>query len=325
MPHEVIMPALGVSQDSGVIVAWHKSAGETVRHGDLLMEVETDKAVVELEADVEGILSRILANEGDDVPVGQVVAVIGSGQDDPAVAPEPEPARKSPVAKDVPAEEKPFSAPASVRPDPMPRGSRILASPKARRLAAERGIDLKGAVHTGHPQPFHVADIERLSLQRDTGRAPRRIAARSSVTGSDLGEFLTWVEAETGKDRICALAAFAAGAFRAVTGAETLAVLASAPGKAGHRLIDPDRSALGALAPEGAAVACDLVVHDLTLSQFVESVECGDAPPTFCVAADGGRTVATFSADSAVLDSDRLVACLEGFAARLDEPLRHLL
>ena len=325
MPHEVIMPALGVSQDSGVIVAWHKSAGDTVRQGDLLMEVETDKAVVEIEADAEGILSQILANEGDDVPVGQAVAMIGGGKDDASATPEPAPAPKGPSGAGMPADGKPHSTTMPVRPDSAPRGRRILASPKARRLAAERGIDLMDAVNSGHPQPFHVADIERLSLPQDAGPASRRIAARASVAGSGLEGFLSLVEAETGNDRTCALAAFAAGAFRAVTGAEMLTVLATAPGKAERCLVDPDQSKLGGLEPEEARVACDLVVNDLTLNRFVESLERGDAPPTFCVAADGGRTIASLSADSGVLDSDRLVACLEGFAARLDEPLRHLL
>lgn len=324
MPHEVIMPALGVSQDTGVIVAWHKSAGDPVRQGDLLMEVETDKAVVEIEADAEGILGRILANEGDDVPVGQVVAVIGEGND-PEVMPEPAPAPKRPVGKSVPANGKPSSTTPSVRPDSAPRSNRIHASPKARRLAAERGINLKDAANSGHTQPFHVADIERLSLSQDAGRESHRIAARASVTGCDLEGFLSWVEAETGNDRTYALAAFAAAAFRAATGADTLAVLACAPGKAGSFLVDPDQSKLGGLETEVTRAACDIVVNDLTLNQFVESLERGDAPPTFCVAADGSRAIASLSAESGVLDSDRLVACLEGFAARLDEPLRHLL
>ena len=318
------MPALGISQDSGVIVAWHKSAGDPVRQGDLLMEVETDKAVVEIEADAEGILSQILASEGDDVPVGQVVAMIGGGKDDASAASEPAPAPNGQPDADMPADGKP-NPPPPVRPDSAPRSGRILASPKARRLAAERGIDLKGAVNSGHPQPFHVADIERLSLPQDAGRASRRIAARATVTGSGLEDFLTLVEAETGNGRACALAAFAAGAFRAVTGAETLAVLAWSPGNSGSCLVNPDQSKLGGLEPEVARHACDLVVNDLTLNRFVESLERGDAPPTFCVAVDGGRTIASLSAESDVLDSDRLVACLEGFAARLDEPLRHLL
>ena len=325
MPHEVIMPALGISQDTGVIVAWHKSAGDPVRQGDILMEVETDKAVMEIEADADGILSQILASAGDDVPVGQVVALIGGGKDDTLAAPEPAPAAKGPIGTGMPADGKPHSTPPSVQPEAAPRNSRILASPKARRLAAERGIDLKDAVNSGHMQPFHAADIERLSLQRGEGRASHRIAARASVTGCDLEGFLSWVEAETGSDRTHALAAFAAGALRAVTCAETLAVLARAPGKAGSCLVDPDRSKLGDLAPEGARVACDLVVNDLTASRFVEALECGDAPPTFCVAADGDRTIASLSAESGILDSDRLAAVLEGFAARLDEPLRHLL
>jgi pyruvate dehydrogenase E2 component (dihydrolipoamide acetyltransferase) len=72
----VIMPVLGMVQETGKIVRWLKSAGETVNQGEILMEVETDKAVQELEAPASGILAQILAQEGDDVPVTQVVAII---------------------------------------------------------------------------------------------------------------------------------------------------------------------------------------------------------------------------------------------------------
>ena len=76
MPHEVKMPQLGMTQDSGVIVSWLKAAGDAVAAGDALFEVETDKATMEVEAPVEGFLSGLRASEGDDVPVGDVIALI---------------------------------------------------------------------------------------------------------------------------------------------------------------------------------------------------------------------------------------------------------
>jgi pyruvate/2-oxoglutarate dehydrogenase complex dihydrolipoamide acyltransferase (E2) component len=76
MPREVIMPALGMAQSTGLIVAWLKQPGEKVKAGEALMEVETDKAVMEVEAQADGFLTDVRASAGDTVPVGDVVALI---------------------------------------------------------------------------------------------------------------------------------------------------------------------------------------------------------------------------------------------------------
>ncbi len=76
MATNVILPALGMSQDTGKIVQWLKAEGEQVVKGESLLEIETDKATVEIEAPAGGMLSRISAAAGDDIPVGQVIAVI---------------------------------------------------------------------------------------------------------------------------------------------------------------------------------------------------------------------------------------------------------
>src|SRR5579859_2748213 len=76
MATDVILPALGMSQDTGKILQWLKAEGEQVTKGEPLAEIETDKATVEIEAPAEGILARISAAAGDDVPVGKVIATI---------------------------------------------------------------------------------------------------------------------------------------------------------------------------------------------------------------------------------------------------------
>jgi len=81
MPHDVIMPALGVAQDTGLIISWLKQSGDVVSIGDALMEIETDKAVMEVEAQADGYLTNVSAVEGEQVPVGQVVAVISESAD----------------------------------------------------------------------------------------------------------------------------------------------------------------------------------------------------------------------------------------------------
>ncbi len=87
MPHEVIMPALGMAQDTGQIVAWLKQPGDAVKAGDALMEVETDKATMEVEAAADGYLTDVRAAAGDNVPVGDVVAMISESADGAGEAP----------------------------------------------------------------------------------------------------------------------------------------------------------------------------------------------------------------------------------------------
>src|SRR5947207_15979009 len=81
---EVIMPALGMAQDSGRVTRWHKAAGDTVEAGEPLLEIETDKVTVDVEAPASGVLGRLRAAAGDDVPVGGVVAaILGAGEQEP--------------------------------------------------------------------------------------------------------------------------------------------------------------------------------------------------------------------------------------------------
>ena len=76
MSHDVIMPALGMAQDTGLLVAWHKQPGDAIKVGDVLMDVETDKSTMEVEAQADGFLCDVRAFAGEDVPVGNVIAVI---------------------------------------------------------------------------------------------------------------------------------------------------------------------------------------------------------------------------------------------------------
>src|SRR3954462_3589229 len=76
MATNVIMPALGMDQETGTLVRWIKREGESVTRGESIMEIETDKVLVEIEANANGVLSNITAEEGDEIPVGQVIAQI---------------------------------------------------------------------------------------------------------------------------------------------------------------------------------------------------------------------------------------------------------
>ena len=101
MPLDVIMPALGMAQDTGLIVAWHKSPGDQVAEGDVLFEVETDKATMEVEAASAGYLTDVAAEAGAEIPVGNVIARISETPEGTGTA-APAPAAAAPAEDDLP-------------------------------------------------------------------------------------------------------------------------------------------------------------------------------------------------------------------------------
>ncbi|MDE0142187.1 MAG: dihydrolipoamide acetyltransferase family protein [Caldilineaceae bacterium] len=201
MPKEVIMPALGMAQDVGVLLRWLKSEGEMVTAGEPLMEVATDKVDVQVEAPASGLLTAVTAQEGDEVPVGQVIGLIAAeGEEIPAapappVAAEPEetpqaenggsaPLPSSPVAARIAAEHgvdladvqgtggriSKEDVEAHIR--STGTGSRVLASPKARRLARERGLDLAALAGSGPEGAVLAADVPLAAQPAPEAPAP---------------------------------------------------------------------------------------------------------------------------------------------------------
>lgn len=157
MATEVILPRLGQGMESGTIVRWLKSEGEPVQKGEPLFELDTDKVTQEVEAEAAGVLLRIAVAEGE-VPVGQTVAFIGAeGEDVPEVA-------AAPPAKEEAGPSEPEPAPAREAPQEAAIASgngRIKASPLARRMARERGIELAGISGTGPDGRIVAEDVER--------------------------------------------------------------------------------------------------------------------------------------------------------------------
>ena len=161
MPIELKMPALSPTMEEGTLAKWLVKEGDAVKSGDLLAEIETDKATMEFEAIDDGVVSQILVAEGtDNVKVGTVIAVIaGEGEQASSAKAAPAPAVASPPA--AKAEPAPAPAPAPT-PEPAPSPApaapaaaavstdgRVKASPLAKRLAAEKGIDLSTIKGTG--------------------------------------------------------------------------------------------------------------------------------------------------------------------------------
>jgi len=161
MPIELKMPALSPTMEEGTLAKWLVKEGDTVKSGDLLAEIETDKATMEYEAIDDGVIASILVAEGtDNVKVGTVIATItGEGEDAGGAKAAPAAATPAPEAKAEPAPAPaatpapapaPAAAPApTAAAAPVASGDRIKASPLAKRLAAERGIDLSTITGTG--------------------------------------------------------------------------------------------------------------------------------------------------------------------------------
>lgn len=135
---EIKIPELAESITEGTIAQWVKKVGDRVEKGEFIMELETDKVNAEIISEEAGVLTQILAEEGDTVNVGQVVAIVEAGE---GAAPAPAaPAQEAPKAEAAPAQEAPkAAAPAPVVEE---SGERVIASPAARKLAREKGISL---------------------------------------------------------------------------------------------------------------------------------------------------------------------------------------
>jgi pyruvate dehydrogenase E2 component (dihydrolipoamide acetyltransferase) len=156
MAISVVMPALELTQETGKLVAWRKSEGEPVVKGEVLLEVETDKAVVEIDAAADGILAGVKAVAGDVVAVGKTIAWIIS----PGEALPKEDASRDAV-KSVPAARVQISHSAAVSSEPQSGSAKI--SPKARRLAREHNVDITRVHGTGADGEILASDILALA------------------------------------------------------------------------------------------------------------------------------------------------------------------
>lgn len=171
MATEILMPALSPTMEEGTLAKWLKQEGDAVKAGDILAEIETDKATMEFEAVDEGRIGKLLVSEGSaGVKVNTPIAVLLEEGEDASAAASPAPSRAAPAAEEKAAAEKGYGGPAGapVAGDAGPakaapakaEGDRIFASPLARRIAAEKGIDLSGITGTGPRGRIVKADVE---------------------------------------------------------------------------------------------------------------------------------------------------------------------
>ena len=181
MPIEILMPTVAPSMTEGNIVRWAKKEGDPVKQGEVLLEVETDKAVVEVEAQHDGVLGRILVAEGTNgVKVDTPIALLaGKGEDPKAVAATAHsPAAASPAAATA-------AVPAAAHPVAHAPGGRVFASPLARRIARDRNIDLSRVSGSGPNGRVLKADVEA-AARAGTAAADAAMPAPTGPTFEDI-------------------------------------------------------------------------------------------------------------------------------------------
>ena len=194
--YEVTMPKLSDSMQVGKIIAWHVAEGDTVATGDVLAEVESDKAAMELECFVDGTVAKIIHGADEETPVGHVIAVIAEESDEPAeAAAAAEPAREEKPAPPPPAEEKAEPKPETpaAEPPPTPKPApapapaaqgRFAVSPYAKKLAEEKGVDLSAIQGSGPGGRIVAADVEAAAA----GKAPTAPAPAPAPAAAAAGE-----------------------------------------------------------------------------------------------------------------------------------------
>ena len=194
MPTEILMPALSPTMEEGTLAKWLVKEGDTVSSGDLLAEIETDKATMEFEAVDEGTVGKILVAEGTEgVKVNTPIAVLleeGESADDIGTTSKPAPeadkgADKAPAKGDAAAEAAPAGSSEKAAPAPAaPKGgdgSRIFASPLARRIAAQKGLDLAQIKGSGPHGRIVKADVENATAAPAAAAKPEAAAASAAA------------------------------------------------------------------------------------------------------------------------------------------------
>ncbi|MFY9646573.1 MAG: dihydrolipoamide acetyltransferase family protein [Terriglobales bacterium] len=200
MAISVVMPALEMAQETGKLISWRKREGDAVAKGEPLLEIETDKAVMEIESPADGVLAGVKAQAGTEVPVGRTIAwIVRPGEIPPAEEVVVESGRKttshSPVSS---------TATATQSASPSPSTGMVKISPKARRLAAERGVDLGHVQGSGPGGEILATDIlaaaeTKMPPAPATGSTTSRLMAeRTTQSWTTVPHFFVVREVDAG-------------------------------------------------------------------------------------------------------------------------------
>lgn len=222
------MPTLGADMEAGTLVQWLKKPGDTVKRGDIIAVVDTEKGAIEIEVFDDGVIDRTVVEVGQKVPVGTVLALIHATDAGEPVAPSAPPATPAP--------------PAAPAPPPAPAPARVRISPAARRAAEELRVDLRSVEGRGPGGSITVADVERAAGRSRVPPEPApadRLAGMRAAIGAamarakreiphlylsatiDLSRSLTWLTAENQRrsvtERLLPVTLFIKAAARACT------------------------------------------------------------------------------------------------------------
>ncbi|MGB5196257.1 MAG: dihydrolipoamide acetyltransferase family protein, partial [Candidatus Deferrimicrobium sp.] len=190
VPSNVIMPSLGFDMTEGLLARWLKNEGDPVVKGQAIAEIETEKATVEIEAAVSGILARIIVQAGETVPVGTSIGVIAEAGEEVTAESAPSPAPPSP-APPAPSSPAPPAPPAPPPPTPVPEAgegaapseARVKASPVARKMAEEAGLDLSRVKGTGPGGRVVERDVQA-AIAAGSAPAPPGVPAGPAPGGT---------------------------------------------------------------------------------------------------------------------------------------------
>jgi len=176
---DFVMPSLGADMEAGTLVTWRVAEGDTVARGDIVAEVDTDKGAIEIECFEAGVVAQLVAQPGEKLPVGTVMAVIrGAGEPAPTAA-----ATSTPKA--TPEAKAPSQPSATL--EPVTTGARRV-SPRARRRAEALGIDLATVQGTGPGGAIEVADVERAATYIGTASQPSSHAPMRRAIGAAMAK-----------------------------------------------------------------------------------------------------------------------------------------
>jgi len=176
MAISVVMPALEMAQETGKLISWLKKEGDSVSKGEALLEIETDKAVMEIESPGDGVLAGVKVQPGAEVPVGRTIAwIVRPGEVPPTDEVATTSGRKTTVVA-----ASASSPPASVNQDAQPATQAVRISPKARRLASERGVNLADVRGSGPGGEILASDI-LAAAESKAGPSPAAVESGSPI------------------------------------------------------------------------------------------------------------------------------------------------
>jgi pyruvate dehydrogenase E2 component (dihydrolipoamide acetyltransferase) len=185
MAFSVVMPALEMAQETGKLIAWRKKEGDRVTKGEPLLEIETDKAVMEVEATADGILAGITGIVGSDIPVGQTIAWIVAPGEKPPV--EKDSGASAPAAR---GKTESHAAPAAVSAPAPTAAAGAKISPKARRLAQELGVDVASVRGSGPGGEILASDVQTAAAPTAAGSTVASAKSANVEVPTTLGRLM---------------------------------------------------------------------------------------------------------------------------------------